>query len=210
MYKFSILVACDQNYYNNWAENLLKSINFHCPQIALRCHIVNHDKLIQLPFVDYTFEIRSFKTDDSKIAYLQAVRFLQVAKIPLQEQVITLDADTICARPFSIDDFSSIFQYQHVLKHHKADRWLAGLVAFRSDNFRHDYAEKLLEVDIDDWKWGRDQDILSSLAHKYQYKPLDNKWMRIAKPKPDTVFLTLKGEQKTTEKYLIPFRGFIK
>ncbi len=210
MPQYSILIACDQKYYNDWAENLLKSIHYHCPKLKLRCHVVNHNKLIQLPYVKYTLETKTFKNDESRIAYLQAVRFLCASKIPAEEQFITLDADTICARPFSIDEFASIFSHQHVLKHHKADRWLAGLVAFKSDDFRNVYASRLLEEPVDDWLWGRDQDILCDLADKYNYTPIDNKWIRIAKPKPDTVFLTLKGEQKVTEKYLVPFQGFIK
>ena len=102
MPQYSILIACDQKYYNNWAENLLKSIHYHCPKLKLRCHVVNQDKLIQLSYVNYTFETKTFKNDESKIAYLQAVRFLCASKIPIEEQLITLD-DTICARSFSID-----------------------------------------------------------------------------------------------------------
>lgn len=210
MPRYNILIGCDQKYYNDWGENLLKSIHVNCPQVNLHCHVVNQDRLIQLPYVNYTFETKTFQNEESKIAYMQAVRFLRAAKFDKNEYVVTLDADTICVRPFSLDEFAIVFDQQSVLKHHKADRWLAGFVAFRNDNFRTDFASLLNNVPVEEWTYGRDQSIMELLIPKYNFQPVDSRWMRIAKPKPDTVFLTLKGEQKTTEKYLIPFRGFIK
>jgi len=96
---YNILIGCDQAYYDQWAVLLLSSIQRHNPWIQLHCHIVNPTKDNKLDNVDITSEQVNFVSDESKISYLQCVRFLAVAdKFSKNERVITLDADSICTR----------------------------------------------------------------------------------------------------------------
>jgi hypothetical protein len=207
---YNILIGVDQKYYNDWGINLLKSINHYNPWISLHCHIVNPLDAIELPFVDYTYETIDFKNEDSCIGYLQAVRFLAVAdKFSNNELVITLDADTICTRLFTEQEFSTLFEHTTVLQHPKQLRWLACLVSFNQTDFRDEYAASLRELPINEWKFGRDQDILATLDEKYQFRAVDQQWISIGKNKNNSVFLTLKGEQKTTEKYLSWYNPYI-
>ena len=210
MLQYNILIGVDQKYYNDWGINLLKSINYHNPWIALHCHIVNPLDVVELPFVDYTYETIDFNNEDSRIGYLQAVRFLAVAdKLLNDELVITLDADTICTKSFTEQEFSTLFDHTTVLQHPKQPRWLACLVSFNETNFRHEYAALLRQLPVNEWKFGRDQDILAVLDKKYHYSAVDQQWMSIGKNKNNSVFLTLKGEQKTIEKYLKNYRNSI-
>ena len=201
--KHNILIGCDQRYYDDWGITLLSSIQKHSPNVSLHCHIVNPTRENKLSFVDITSEQIDFPTDEVKISYLQCVRFLVVAdKFNNNESVITLDADSICTRPISEDEFSSIFKKQHVLKHHKEDRWLAGLVTFCDNGFRQEYVKELNSINLKNWKWGRDQLILNHLSDKFNFTPVGSNWMSIGKNKDNSIFLTLKGEQKETDKYL--------
>ena len=208
----SILVGVDQKYYDDWASTLLKSINFNCPDIKLRCHVVNPKNLKKLPFVEYTTEEISFDNEDSKISYLQAVRFLAVSKIPTTEFVLTIDADTICCKKFTKEEFINIFDKQNILvKDKKPNRLLCGFVSFNSDNLRYEYAELLNSKPVSQWLPGRDQKMLSKIKDRYNFVPVERKWMSIGKQKkrtPTSVFLTLKGEQKLTYKYLKHFDKF--
>jgi len=205
----SILVGVDQKYYDDWASTLLKSINFNCPDIKLRCHVVNPKNLKKLPFVEYTTEEISFDNEDSKISYLQAVRFLAVSKIPTTEFVLTIDADTICCKKFTKEEFINIFDKQNILvKDKKPDRWLCGLVCFKNDNFRYEYAKLLNSDPISTWKVGRDQKVLSKLKDKFNFVPVHYKWMSIGKNGRGSIFLTLKGDNKITHKYLEVYRQF--
>jgi hypothetical protein len=210
MLRYNILIGVDQKYYNDWGINLLKSINHHNPWVSLHCHIVNPADVVELPFVNYTYETIDFENEDSRIGYLQAVRFLAVAyKFSNNELVITLDADTICTKPFTEQEFSTLFDHTTVLQHPKQPRWLACLVSFDETDFRHEYATLLRELPIDEWKFGRDQDILATLDEKYQFRAVNQQWMSIGKNKNNSVFLTLKGEQKTTKKYLNWYSPYI-
>ena len=203
MPRYNILIGTDQNYYDQWGINLLKSINYYNPWISLHCHIVNSFDTKTLPFVQYTYENVEFKNEQSKIGYLQSARFLAVAdKFSKDEFVATLDADSICTQMFTEEDFSKLFFSNTILKHPKDNRWLAGFVSFNDNNFRCEYANELRSVPVEEWQFGRDQLILNLLSNKYQYSSLDTKWMSIGKNKNNSVFLTLKGEQKITEKYL--------
>ena len=207
---YNILIGVDQKYYNDWGINLLKSIHYHNPWILLHCHIANPSDVDELPFVDYTYETIEFETEDSRLGYLQAVRFLAVAdKFSNNELVITLDADTICTRSFTEQEFSTLFEYTTVLRHPKSPRWLACLVSFNESDFRYNYASELRSEPIEEWQFGRDQTVLKLLAEKYQYQPLDYSWLSIGKNKNNSVFLTLKGEQKETEKYLNLYKKLI-
>lgn len=209
MQVYNIVIGCDQTYYEQWADPLLKSIKKHNPFFILHCHVVNPHNLEKLPFVNYTTEFVNITDKDAWISYLQSVRFLCVAKLPKDQFAITLDADTICTRSVTNDELESLFSKQSILQHPKDNRWLAGLVAFRNDDFRLDYASLLNEKPITDWEWGRDQKILSSLAIKYNFFPADKSWMSIGKNRNESIFLTLKGDQKHTEKYLNAYRKYI-
>ena len=207
----SILVGVDQKYYDDWALTLLKSINFNCPNIKLRCHVVNPKNLKKLSFVEYTTEEISFDNEDSKISYLQAVRFLAVSKIPTTEFVLTIDADTICCREFTKEEFINIFDKQNILvKDKKPDRWLCGLICFRNDNFRYEYADLLNSKSVSEWKPGRDQKALLKLKDKFNFVPVHHKWMSVGKNGRSSIFLTLKGEQKSTHKYLEKYNDYKK
>lgn len=206
---YNVLIGCDQLYYDQWAVPLLVSIHNHNPWIKLHCHIVNPTKINTLDYVDITTENIKFINDTVKISYLQSVRFLAVAdKFYKDENVITLDADSICTRKIDKEAIQSLFKKQYVLKHHKEDRWLAGLVVFNNNNFRHEYALQLKSIPIGEWKWGRDQLILNQLAEEYKFKEVGKTWMSIGKNKSNSAFLTLKGEQKTISKYLEKYNRY--
>ena len=206
---YSVLIGCDSKYYNDWGITLLKSIKHHNPWINLRCHIINPDNNNKLDFVTYTEEHIVFPNDTVKTAYLQAARFLAASKIPLSENLITLDADTICTREFSREEFGTLFKKQYVMQHPKESRWLAGLVTFSSNDFRYRYAELLNSKNIKDWEWGRDQQVMPQLNKEFNFIPIDKKWISIGKNKSNSVFLTLKGEQKETDKYLSWYNRYI-
>lgn len=209
---YNVLIGCDQTYFDDWAIPLLTSIQRHNPWLNLHCHIVNPTKDNKLNSVSITSENINFANDESKISYLQSVRFLAVAdKFKNNENVFTLDADTICTRRIGQEAaIRRLFSKQHVLKHHKEDRWLAGFVVFNQNSFRQDYAKELRSTPLEQWKWGRDQKILNQLAEEYQFEKLDKLWMSIGKNKNNlSAFLTLKGEQKVTEKYLKAYRKYL-
>lgn len=199
---YSVLIGCDSAYYNDWGVMLLKSIKYHTPWINLRCHIVNPDNTAKLDFVTYTEEKILFTNDTTKIAYLQAARFIAASKIPLTENLITLDADTICTKSFSQKEFKTLFTKQYIMQHPKEPRWLAGLVTFSNNNLRYRYAELLNSKPINDWEWGRDQQVMLQLGEEFNFTPVSSSWISIGKNKNNSVFLTLKGEQKETDKYL--------
>ena len=210
MQLYNILIGCDQTYYDTWAVPLLLSIQRHNPWIHLHCHIVNPTKENNLTNVSITHEHRVFSSDESKISYLQSIRFLAVAnKFSQNEKVITLDADTICTRAIEKIEIERLFEKQYVLKHHKEDRWLAGFVSFNDNGFRQEYATELNSIPVNNWKWGRDQTILNNLADEYQFEKLDQLWMAIGKNRNSSAFLTLKGEQKETDKYLNVYRKYL-
>lgn len=199
---YNILVACDHSYYIDWAEHLLRSINHHNPWIRLHCHVVNPLQIDRLDYVDYTTENREFESEDSKIGYLQAVRFLVVAdKFKSNELVMTLDADTICTTTISKEEISVLFEATSVLVHTKKHRWLAGLVTFNENNFRYDLADMLRDKKVNTYQPGIDQKLLSLLANKYSYTPIGEGWMSFGKNKSSSVFLTLKGAQKSKDKF---------
>ena len=126
---YNVLIGCDQNYYDAWAVPLLQSIHRHNPWIQLHCHIVNPTKDNTLDNVAITSEQIEFASEEVKISYLQSVRFLAVAdKLSKNESVITLEADSICTRKIGKVATQRLFEKQHVLKHHKEDRWVAGYV----------------------------------------------------------------------------------
>jgi hypothetical protein len=208
MRHYSILIGCDQSYYDDWGIALLQSIHYNNPWIKLRCHIVNPINAKELDFVSYTTENISFLNDESKISYLQAARFLAASKIPNSESLIVVDTDTICTRSFTEAEFKTLFTKQYVMQHHKSTRWLACLVSFGNTDFRKRYAELLTSIPVEEWKWGRDQKILGQMSTDYNFSPVGQQWINSGKNKTNGVFLTLKGEQKTTDKYLVEYNKY--
>jgi len=210
MPRYNVLLGCDLKYYNDWTVPLLKSIHFHNPWINLHCHIVNPTVENSLDNVSITTEKREFLNSDTKIAYLQAVRFLVASeKFSNNENVVTLDADSICTRSIiEPTEIENLFQKQYVLKHHKEDRWLAGLVVFNQNGFRQELNKELTSIAFDNWQWGRDQIVLNTFANEFNFQSVGNQWMSIGKNKANSVFLTLKGNQKVKEKFLINYRRY--
>lgn len=205
MPRYNVLISCDQKYYNDWAHLFFLSVYNRNPWLRgkLHCHIINPTKFDPLPYVKYSTEDVKFTSENSKISYLQAARFLTVAdRVSPDEFYITLDADTICTRSFNEEEFSLVFEDLNVLKHKKAGHWLAGFVTFSDMVFAKDYASRLRQIPISEWEVGRDQKILAELSNDYNFKELDPTWMSYGKNIHDSIFYTLKGEQKVTEKYL--------
>jgi hypothetical protein len=199
----NILLACDTAYYNSWAINCINSIKHYAPWISITIVIVNPHNIQEISKVRYVYDYINFLNEDSKVAYYQAVRFIKCADIfPNNELVMSIDCDTILTRSFSKSEFESICTSICVQRHHKKDRWMAGLVTYgNNNNFRNELKECLLSLPIDQWKYGWDQKILNVLANKFNYKKLEvGIWMSFGKG--TGTFLTLKGDQKTATKYL--------
>lgn len=210
MQVYNLVVGVDQNYFDKWATPLLKSIATHNPNLKLHCHIVNPTKTNKIINVDITEEHISFNNETSKISYLQSVRFLVAAnKFNTNEKVMTIDADTICTRSYTREELSFLFSKQHVLQHYKDKRWLAGLIAFHDNQFRQEYAKEIQSKQIDNWEWGRDQNILAELSNQYKFVPAPKNWISIGKNGAKSVFLTLKGNQKYKDKYLQLYKGYL-
>lgn len=212
MQRYNVLLGCDQKYYDDWALPLLRSINNHNPWLRLHCHIVNPTKTNKLKIANITTETRDFINDEAKISYLQSVRFLVAAqKFNNNENVFTLDADTICTRTIGQGAaIQRLFEKQHVLKHYKEDRWLAGFVVFNKNGFREEFYKELISTPFDEWKWGRDQTVLNTFKKEFNFEPLDRLWMSIGKIKRvPSAFLTLKGDQKFTAKYLQGYERYM-
>jgi len=213
MPRYNILIGCDQKYYEDWGINLIRSIKYFNPWITCHVHIVNPTHVEKVDGVEYTTEQREFKTNTDKIGYLQCVRFLKVAeKFTDKDLIMTLDADTICTRkadPIKFEEACS--QKITMLRHLKAKHWLAGLVTFGAPGFRQELADSLLAKPIDEWAPFWDQTVLANLSSKYTYheQPPRYYWMSIGKNGNQSVFLTLKGNQKTKDKYLGTYNKFI-
>lgn len=212
MQRYNILIGCDQKYYDDWGVHLLKSIYDRNKWLEhrLHCHIVNPTKFDSLPYVNYTTEYRNFESQESKISYLQAVRFLKVAeKIDSNNLFLTLDADTICTRSFIEKDFAMLFDQINVLLHRKSLHWLAGFITFNSVDFAQNYSKMLLELPIDNWSYGRDQVVLAKLSKQYEFNSIGHKWMYYGKNTKGSVFYTLKGTQKIKNNYLDVYKRYI-
>ena len=209
MPRYNLVIGVDQNYFDTWATPLLHSIQKYNLNLNLHCHIVNPTKTNSISNVDITHEYISFENESSKISYLQSIRFIVAAnKFSINENVLTLDADTICTRPYTQEEIEFLFSKQHVLQHYKDGRWLAGLVVFRDNGFKTAYVKELQAKEIRDWEWGRDQNILAKFSKEYNFIPAPRDWISIGKNGAKSVFLTLKGNQKRKNKYLSLFKGY--
>lgn len=199
----NIFIACDGEYYDQWGVNCLKSIQYHAPWINLTIHIVNPNSKVELNGVKYFYEDKNFLNESSKIGYYQAVRFLKCYEyFPNNEMVMTIDCDTVLMKPFTKEKFEEICKVVSVQRHQKDIRWMAGLVTYGADNyFRQRLQQELLSLPIEEWTYGWDQDVLDRLSNEFQYnKLMVGEWMSFGRGKG--IFLTLKGDQKTSEGYL--------
>lgn len=156
----------------------------------------------QLDDVLYTTEFIDFSDELVRISYLQCSRFLALSKIPLDENVITLDCDTICTRSFTEEKFASLFDGCKVFQHPKKKRWLAGMVVFGNSHLRIELLEAIKSEPLKEWLIGRDQLMLNRLASHFDFQDVGEEWISIGKNKKNSAFITLKGEQKTSKKYL--------
>jgi hypothetical protein len=208
---YNILLACDSEYYNTWTKNCINSIQKFAPWIIITVIIVNPVDIQELPNVKYIYDYVNFENETSKISYYQAVRFLKCADIfPNGELVMTIDCDTILTTSFSKKQFKSVSGTIHVQRHQKDVRWMAGLVTYGSDvNFRNKIKETLLSKPINEWVYGWDQEVLNNLESEFNYNKLFvGEWMSFGIG--NGLFLTLKGDQKTSESYLINYEKNLK
>lgn len=206
----NILLSCDWNYYNDWARWCIKSIKHYNPWINITTHIINPLDQDEIPGVRYEYEQVDLTQYKEPVAYYQAARFIKVAELfDDTDLVMTLDCDTVCTQSFSQEEFETLANQVSVLHHHKADRWLAGLVTYGTENFRHDYRQQLLDKSYDDWTYGLDQVVLADLNEIYQFNEVKvGTWISLGKGQG--TFLTLKGTQKTNSKYLGVYQTTIK
>ena len=156
----TLLVGTDNSYYEQWTVPLFKSVHYFAPWLELHAHIVNPDKHTRLDYVKYTTEHRTFSSDQERIGYLQAVRFLVAREY---KQIMIVDADSMCTQPFKEREYDDIVQGQTVLHHPKADRWLAGFVATNNPAFLQDYHDRLIKNPVEKFRHGWDQKVLKNL-----------------------------------------------
>ena len=83
----------------------------------------------------------------------------------------------------------------------KTSRWLAGFISMGSNTFRKGFYDLLMSKPIEEWSGFWDQTCLKQLDNKYNFTKCPSEWMSIGKLR-NSHFLTLKGEQKETDKYL--------
>lgn len=206
----NIFIACDGLYYDKWGINCLKSIKFHVPWINLTAHIVNPQETVEIEGIRYFYENIDFKNDSSKISYYQAVRFLKCADyFDNNDLVMSIDCDTVLMRSFTKKEFQRVCEIVSVQRHQKDKRWMAGLVTYGRNNFKQRFKEELLSRPVDSWLAGWDQDVLETLNKEFTYnKLMVGDWMSFGRGKG--IFLTLKGDQKTSEGYLNNYQEGLK
>lgn len=207
----NLLISCDQNYYDAWGINCLKSIKKFSPQIKLHANIVNPTDVIKIPEVEYYYDTQSFMSDDHKISYLQNSRFIKCGEIfSKNEPALTIDCDTVCWRTIPYDVWEKLSSKIYVLKHHKKPRWLAGLVSYGKENsFRQELRQRLLDFPTNKLRPGVDQKVLSKLNETYQYQEtLVGEIMSFSKGRAPLV--TFKGEQKDDEDTMVRYRHLLK
>ena len=214
---YNILLACDTIYYNEWAVNCIKSIQHFAPWITLTVVVVNPDNITELSNVKYEYVTQEFnnldpkRREDTMISYYQSLRFIKCAELfPNNELVMTMDCDTICTREFSKQDFENISKTIHVQTHQKdLNLWMCGVVTFGNDSvFRNRIRQALLEQQIDLCNIGRDTVILNMLSTEFNYNPLAiGTWMGFGKG--DAIFLTLKGTQRTSPRFLEKYNNIL-
>lgn len=203
-----ILLSCDETYHRDWAINCAKSVQHWVPWVQVSINLINTGaEIVKIPGVRYHHTSIDLSGFQSPAAYYQASRFL-VADELFQDgdRVMILDCDTVCTRSFTPEEFDEICARISVLWHAKSSRWLAGLVTLGPNlDFIKEYKRLLLEKNPAAWTYGHDQDVLKQLADRYSFaKEPPGDWISIGKGKG--TFLTLKGDQKQSKKYLEPFQ----
>ena len=188
----TILIGCDDQYYQDWGVTLIKSLRHFVPWINIHCHIVNPKSYTPIDGVIYSME-----QGNQALGYLQAVRFLQTHQYK-SDRLMVIDADSICTRSFTKQEFDDITEGVTVLRHPKAPRWLCGLMASNNPDFWDTY-DSLLQCET--WAIGRDQVILEDMTRHFKFNDCGPTWMKIGKP-GNAIFQTLKGPQKQNPKYL--------
>ena len=208
---YNLLIACDAEYYSKWAVPCINSIRKLVPWLSVTVVIVNSTNLVEIEGVRYVYDHQKFVNEDSKVAYYQALRFIKCADLfPNNELVMSIDCDTILTKQFSQESFKKLCSNVNVLRHHKADRWMAGLVTYGNTNhFRKKIKDHLLSIPIEQWNYGWDQTVLNQLSDEFNYTPIEvGDWMSFGKGRGK--FLTLKGSQKVKEKFLNNYNTVIK
>lgn len=193
----TILIGCDQGYYDQWATNLLRSINKYAPWVKLHCHVVNPRDLAELPYVTYSTE--EFK--DPPLGYLEAVRFKVAHELYPNDELIILDADCICRRPFSQGDFDQLHQQgTTILRNTKNMRWLAGFVCPGNTAFLARLHQQLMSKPCEKWQSYWDQNCIKTVLRDMVAHELSPNWLRWNKiGKDDPVFYTIKGKDHKHE-----------
>jgi hypothetical protein len=207
---YNILLGCDESYYNKWAINCIKSIQKHVPWIDIHVVVVNGENVRKLPNVNYYYESFVFSNDNVKVAYCQALRFVKCSEVfSKNELVMSIDCDTVLTQPFEKEDFERITKTIHVQRHQKDIRWMAGLVTYGQENtFRTKFRNELLSLPVEKWAYGHDQNVLNLLEKEFNYKKLYvGDWMSFGRGKGK--FLTLKGDQKTSQGYLDNYHQYV-
>jgi hypothetical protein len=203
----TLLVGTDNAYYEQWTVPLFRAVHYYAPWLELHAHIVNPDKHTKLDYVKYTTEHRTFSSDQERIGYLQSVRFLVAQQY---SQIMIVDADSMCTQSFTEEQYDHIVQGQTVLHHPKAERWLAGFIASDNQAFLQDYHNRLMKRPLLKFKHGWDQKVLKDLSNDYKFTRCPEQWMKVGKPSQSSIFMTLKGDQKISNKYLHYYNQFVK
>jgi len=61
---------------------------------------------------------------------------------------------------------------------------------------------------VEKFRHGWDQKVLKNLADDYKFRECPERWMKVGKPSPQSIFMTLKGDQKISSKYLHYYNQF--
>ena len=203
----TLLVGTDNAYYEQWTVPLFRAVHYYAPWLELHAHIVNPDKHTKLDYVKYTTEHRTFSSDQERIGYLQSVRFLVAQQY---SQIMIVDADSMCTQSFTEKQYDDIVRGQTVLHHPKAERWLAGFIASDNQAFLQDYHNRLMKRPLLKFSHGWDQKVLKDLSNDYKFTRCPEQWMKVGKPSQSSIFMTLKGDQKISNKYLHYYNQFVK
>lgn len=201
-----LLICCDQVYHDTWVRDLVQSVRYYNAWLRPTVVVVNPDEHFE-PIPDVRYHIdRPELTDDNRVAYLQAVRFVKAAELfDPTDAVMSIDADSICLRAIDRRDFIDLCRQPAMLWHVKQANWLAGMFTFgMHSDFAQRLREHMLATPVSDWPWGYDQLRLRELAQSVQFReiPDTGKWITIGKiGSSNAAFLTLKGNQKIKEPF---------
>lgn len=208
---FNIFIACNSSYYHNYGINCIRTIQQFAPWVKITVHIVNPCFINEILNVKYSYEYKDIKNFEARISYYQSVRFIKCSEIfKNSELVLSIDCDTLCEKEFDQNIFEHLLRKISVLKHHKKGRWMAGFVTYGdSMKFRNQIKQELLSTPVELWDIGRDQKILKKLSEEFKFNEVEvGKWMSFGKK--GSVFFTLKGDQKQSDKYIKTYYELLK